>query len=197
MATTYNSMPKFALGVDWETSGYSLPGYTTKHQGISFGAIIFDVKTLDTVEELYREIKFDSKYEWTDGAEKIHGITRAHLEQHGVPVEAAALELGNLIIKYCGTDDVILLGHRVHFDKAFTIQLMNTIGVELNYHPTSIDSCSMGTVLMEMTRLDEIIATLGMPARGKHNSLDDIRMTLASVKRMKELFLGGIMAELA
>ena len=36
---------KFGMAIDYETSGYILPDYTSKHQGISFGAIIFDVST--------------------------------------------------------------------------------------------------------------------------------------------------------
>jgi DNA polymerase III epsilon subunit-like protein len=184
-------MPTFALAVDWETTGFSVPDYASKHQGIAIGAIIFDLKTLQPVEELYREIKFDPKYVWTEGAEKIHGLSRDHLEKKGVTQEEAAADLANLVIKYMGTDDIIALGHRVHFDIAFTNQLMSALDIELKWHPTKIDSNSIATVLMEMSSSNEIFETLGLPARGDHNALEDARYTLYSVQRIKELFLRG------
>jgi oligoribonuclease (3'-5' exoribonuclease) len=196
MAKDLNRLPQFGCAVDWETSGYSLPNYASRHQGISFGAIIFDVKTLKPVEQLYREIKFDPKYTWDAGAEKIHGLSRAHLEANGVSQEQAACNLAELVIKYIGTGDVMLLGHRVHFDKAFTIQLMDVAGMEFSYHPTMIDSCSMATALMELTYSEDIFQTLGLPARGRHNALEDITYTLEAVRRMKEYFITGVAASL-
>lgn len=196
MAKDLNRLPTFALAIDWETSGYSLPNYAAKHQGISFGAIIFDVKTLTPVEELYREVKFDSKYTWELAAERIHGITREHLSNHGVSQEEAAADLANLIVKYIGTEDVMLLGHRVNFDKAFTIQLIDSLGIQLSYHPIVLDSCSLATVLMELTYSEDIFQTLGMPPRGQHNALEDIRYTLASVNAMKQYFINGVAASL-
>lgn len=193
---SYIQIPQFALAIDWETTGFSSPNFTQYHQGISFGAIIFDVRKLDPVEELYLEIKYDPKYKWEAGAEKVHGLSQAHLQQHGVSQEEAAAELCNLVIKYIGTEDVMLLGHRVHFDRAFTEQLTKTIDVDLSYHPTTIDTASMATALMEMSKSEDVFQTLGMPPRAKHNSMEDIRYTLGSVKRMKELFFKGVMQEL-
>lgn len=194
---SYIQIPQFALGIDWETTGYSIPNYAQFHQGISFGAIIFDVRSLEPVEELYLEIKYDPKYKWEAGAERVHGITQAHLKQYGVTQEDAAAQLCNLIIKYIGTEDVMLLGHRVHFDREFTKQLTKTIEVDLSYHPTTIDTASLSTALMEMSKSEDVFQTLGMPPRQNHNALEDIRYTLASVKRMKELFFKGVLQELA
>jgi oligoribonuclease (3'-5' exoribonuclease) len=191
-----SKIPQFALAIDWETSGYSLPNYAESHQGISFGAIIFDLKTLTPVEQIYREIKFNDKYQWSSGAEKVHGITRERLK-NGVTQEEAATDLGNLVVKYIGTEAVILLGHRVYFDKAFTTQLMKTIGFDFNYHPTMLDSSSMATVLLEMTNSDDVFQILGLPPRGKHNALEDIQYTLESIKRMKEFFITGVAMSLS
>jgi len=191
-----NDLPIWGLAIDWETTGYSLPNYASKHQGISYGAIIFDVKTLEPVESIYHEIKFNSIYKWEAGAQAVHGITREHLEAHGISQEEGALHLAALVNKYLGTDSVMLLGHRVLFDKAFTIQLMDAAGMEFNYHPTILDSCSMATVLLELTFSEDIFKTLGLPARGIHNSLEDIQHTLAAVKKMKEYFITGVAASL-
>lgn len=192
MAKDLNRLPKFGLAIDWETSGYSLPDYAKRHQGITFGAIVFDVRTLEPVEQIYREIKFDPKYEWSLDAERVHGTSRAHLDAHGISQEEAAVDLGNIIVKYFGTEPILLLGHRVYFDKAFTNQLMDVVDIQLEYHPTMIDSCSIATVLMELTYSEDIFMSLGLPPRGKHNSLEDIQYTLSSVKRMKQFFLDGV-----
>jgi len=193
--TPYN-VPRFGVAIDWETSGFSVPEYAKFHQGISFGVIIFDSQSLEPVESLYLEIKFDEKqYKWESSAERVHGLSRDHLQANGVTQEDAAVALCNLIVKYLGTDDVMLLGHRVHFDRAFTEQLTKSIGVDLSYHPNTIDSCSMAIALMEMAKSEDVFQTLGMPPRQEHNSLEDIMYTLLSVKRMKELFFKGIEAE--
>jgi DNA polymerase III epsilon subunit-like protein len=196
---SYINVPQFGLAIDWETSGFSPPpvDYAEFHQGLSFGAIIFDVRSLEAVDEIYLEIQFNEKYRWEAGAERVHGMTREHLAANGVPQEVAAAELCNMIIKYIGTEDVMLLGHRVHFDRSFTQQLTKSIGIDLSYHPTVIDTASMATVLMEMSKSEDVFQTLGLPPRGKHNALEDIRYTLQSVKRMKELFIKGVVSELS
>lgn len=187
-----NRLPLFGLGIDFETSGYSLPNYSDRHQGISFGAIIFDMKTLEQIESLYVEIKFDNKYIWDNGAEKIHGLSRDHLSNNGISQEEAAFALVGLINKYMGNGDVVLLGQRVNFDKAFTIQLLDSAGLELKFNPTTIDSCSIATVFLELTYSEDIFAMCGMPPRGKHNALEDITYTLSSIRKMKEYFISGI-----
>jgi hypothetical protein len=190
------NIPTFGLAIDWETSGYSHPNYASKHQGISFGAIIFEIKTLEPIETLYHEIKFDPKFEWSSGAEKVHGLTREHLAKHGISQEDAAFSLSSAIIKYIGTEDIVLLGHRVYFDKAFTQQLTESQGIFLNYHPTMIDSCSMGTLLLEASRSDEVFDLMGLPPRSDHNSLEDIMYTLESIRKMKDYFIKGLLASL-
>lgn len=187
MGTTL--VPKWGLGIDFETSGYSYPNFASKHQGISFGAAIFDVRTFEVVDSLYREIKFDaSKYEWNYGAEKVHGLSREHLEQHGVTQQQAAEDLVKFIFNKIGAEDIILLGHRVYFDRAFTDQLMDSIDIQLSYHPTVIDTLSLGTIFLEKTKSDDVFSELQLPPRGLHNSLEDILYTIESVRKLKKGF---------
>jgi oligoribonuclease (3'-5' exoribonuclease) len=186
-------LPKFGLAIDWETSGYSVPNYAEKHQGISFGAHIFDIETFESVDSLYLELKFDaSKYEWDMGAQGVHGLTREHLAQHGVSQEFAAEELGTMILKYIGTDKIVLLGHRVFFDQAFTDQLMSSIGLELKYDPVKIDTSSIGLTFLHTARSNELFNIMGFEDRKDHNSLEDITMTLESVRIMKSIFMKGL-----
>ena len=125
------NIPTLGLAIDWETSGYSIPDYASKHQGISIGAAVFNLKTFEPIETYYQIIKFNKKYEWDPGAEKIHGLSREFLYENGVSQEDAALEFGSLILKYFGDSNIVLLGHRCYFDKAFTNQLFDSVGMEL------------------------------------------------------------------
>lgn len=196
MAQPKPAIPKFGLAIDWETSGYSLPNYAEKHQGISFGAVVFDLVALTPVDELYCEIKFNPKYTWDDGAEKIHGLSREHLAKNGIDQEDAALQLGTMILKYFGDGKVMLLGHRVWFDECFTDQLMDVAGLQLNYDPIRLDSAAFGVLLLEQQRSDVIFDVMGLPPRGEHNALEDVIYTIEALRKMKEIFIKGLEASL-
>lgn len=184
---------KFGLAIDWETSGYSVPEYAKSHQGISFGALIFDISDFTVVESLYAEIKFDSsKYIWDDGAEKIHGLSQDYLAHNGLTQARAAEQLAAMIFKYIGTDKVVALGHRVAFDIAFTNQLMESVGFELPWDPIKIDSAAFALSFLGVNRSDELFDMMGMPPRGEHNALEDIVYTLASVKAIRDYFMTGL-----
>lgn len=186
------SIQKRGLAIDWETSGYSIPDYAKSHQGISFGAIIFDLTDFSIIETLYLEIKFDPKYTWEQNAENIHGLSREHLEKHGVTQQEAAEQLATLVLKYIGTEKIIALGHRVNFDIAFTNQLMSSVGFEFNWDPIKIDSAALALTFLGVTRSDELFDIMGMPPRGNHDALEDIVYTLESVKGIRNYFMAGL-----
>ena len=56
------NIPTLGLAIDWETSGYSLPDYASKHQGISIGAAVFNLKTFEPIETYYQVIKFNKTH---------------------------------------------------------------------------------------------------------------------------------------
>lgn len=182
---------KFGLAIDWETSGYSIPDYASRHSGLSFGAAIFDTKTFEVVDSLYCEIKPDPAKEWDVGAEKIHGMSREYLESNGFTREDAAIQLASLVLKYLGTGKVIPLGHRVHFDIAFTDDLLKTIDVKLDWDPIKMDSAALAAILLHETSSDNLFRACGFDDRTEHNSLEDILLTLESVRVLKQTFLKG------
>ena len=182
---------KWGLAIDWETSGYSIPDYASKHSGISFGAAIFDTKTFEVVESLYCEIKPDPTKEWDMGAERIHGLSRDYLETNGITREDAAIQLASMVIKFIGTGKVIPLGHRVHFDIAFTNDLLNVIDVVLDWDPIKMDSAALAAILLNETSSDGLFNACGFTERTEHNSLEDILLTLESVRTLKQTFLKG------
>lgn len=183
---------RFGLAIDWETSGYSVPNYAERHQGLSFGAVIFDLQDFTPVDTLYLEIKHDPKYVWDEGAAKVHGLTKERLEKDGVTQAEAAVQLAELIFKYMGTEKIVALGHRVYFDIAFTNQLMSSVDFELQWDPIKIDSASIALTFLGITRSDELFAMMGLPPRGEHNALEDIIYTLESVKMIRSYFIQGL-----
>lgn len=185
--------PKFGLGIDWETSGSDWDdpdGSHKKYQGLSFGAVVFDVDTFEPVEKLYCELNFDAdKYTWSAEAQAIHGLSREHLAEKGISREEAAVLLGEMILKYFGPDGkVMFLGHNADFDIKFTNQLFNDVGLPpLNKHHVILDTSSTGFITLGLYKSDMLFERLGFDKRGAHNALEDILMTLETCKIIKSL----------
>lgn len=181
---------KFALCIDWETTGSNFGGDShIDYQGIAFGAIIFDTETFEPVETLYRELHFDdTKYKWTEGAEKIHGLSREHLAEHGVSREEALVDLLELITRYIGTNKILFLGHNVDFDIDFTLQLAGDFGIVLPVHHVKIDTSGMGFAIIGKYKSDDVFGFFCGERAEKHNALDDASMTLTAVRSMRQVF---------
>ena len=182
---------KFGLSIDWETSGSDFGGDSTKkYQGISFGAVIFDTETFEPVKTLYRELHFDNtKYEWTEGAQKIHGLTQEHLAANGVPRDEALADLLELILEYIGGESkVMFLGHNVDFDIDFTMQLAKDFGVELKAHHVKLETSGAGFITVGKYKSNEVFEFFtGKVREGSHNALDDSLMALETVRNMRTL----------
>ena len=193
MATAYSKYHPgaFGLSIDWETSGSDFGGDSTKsYQGISFGAVIFDTKTFEPVDQVYVELQFDdTKYKWSDEAEKIHGLTRAHLAEHGESREDALCILLELIAKWIGTDSKIMfLGHNVDFDIAFTQQLARDFDIELKVHHVKLETSGAGFITIGEYKSDAVFEFFtGQVREGSHNALDDSLMALETVRNMRAL----------
>lgn len=182
---------KYCLFIDWETTGADFDSgkSSERYQGISFGAVIADSETFEPVETLYRELHFDeTKYGWTDGAEKIHGLSREHLAQHGVSREEGLIDLLELIQKYIGAQAKICIGgHNVSFDIDFTRQLASDFGITLNFHHVMIETSQLAFVAIGLYRSDDVFPFFGAEVRGNHNALDDALQSLAVARGIKQL----------
>jgi DNA polymerase III epsilon subunit-like protein len=194
MVKKYKPCPAFGLCLDWETSGanwgYKPSQQANDFQGITFGAVIYNTKTLEPVETLYRELKFDhNKYKWTSEAEAIHGKSMAYLDRVGVDRIDAALDLMEMVIKYFGPNaPVPFMGHNRDFDMAFNEQLFRDTGVpSFAYHHVNIDSSGVAFTLLDVYKSDDVFDLLGLPERKDHNALEDALMTLESMRRIKML----------
>lgn len=193
---------EFGLCIDWETSGSTWGGDSTReYQGLSFGAIVFDLSDFSTVQELYTEIQFDSsKYKWSTEAEHIHGLSRQHLADAGVSQQDAAIALAELILKYWGpSSKVMLLGHNTTFDLRFTNQLLNSIDIEfsiekctqfdswIQVHHVLLDTSSAGFISFGISKSNALFKHVGFVDRAEHNALEDARLTLNTAACIRAL----------
>lgn len=203
MTKTYQLTPDHALCIDWETSGAVFGGDSSKeYQGVAFGAVVFNTKTFEVIETLYRMVKFDAaKFKWSDEAEKIHGLSREHLAEHGVTQEDAAMDLLDLILKYWGpTNKVMFLGHNPEFDRRFTNQLTMSVNIEfsvektanevdghIQLHHVMLDTSAAGFITMGLFKSDLLFEAVGLEERGEHNALTDALYTVETCKRIRLL----------
>jgi DNA polymerase III epsilon subunit-like protein len=197
---------KFGLMIDWETTGADFgQDSSINYQGISFGAIVFDLQTFEPVEELYREIKFNAeKYKWTDSAEKIHGLSREHLAEKGVDSEEALADLIEMMIKYWPpgffattgvepTSKVLLAGHNKGFDMDFTNQLFVDNGMEIAFHHVGLDTTMIAFATIGEYKSDIVFNLLGgVNKRDLHNALEDARATLTVLRTVRQVFMIGM-----
>jgi DNA polymerase III epsilon subunit-like protein len=190
MSKKSTGVPKFSLGFDTETSGFSLPYFASKHQMISYGAVIVDNESLEIVDALYNEIKFDdTKYSWDAGAEAVHGLSREHLSKNGLSSMEAGCALAEFMLKYFGPQpSIMLIGHNPKFDVAFMKQLLEPLELMPNLYDRMIDTSVLGFTAFNNTRSDFIFSKLGFEDRGSHNALEDIFLTVGAVKKFREVF---------
>ncbi len=188
------------LCMDCETSGIAQgqPDPTInlktgdRYQAVSWGMLVADSVTLDIKDQLYVEIKFDdTKYQWDGGAEQVHGLSRDYLNEYGVPMSEAVLQIGEFILRHWGPDAQInVMGTNVvGFDLPFLRATMATEGIHLRFSHRHIDTTSFGIGLMGYYNAEEMQHGLGVSRvtpDGKHNALEDIFMEVETVKRIRE-----------
>lgn len=207
-STPYQKPIKFGLCIDWETSGATFGGDSSKdYQGLAFGAVVFDASTFSVIDKLYTEIKFDeSKYKWTDAAQRIHGLTQENLAATGLSQEDAAIKLCEFILKYWDpTDKVMFLGHNPGFDIRFTNQLTKTLDIEfgverenensagwIQLHHVVLDTSATGFITLGAYKSDLLFQKIGFPNRGNHNALQDALQTVETCAIIKALCSGNI-----
>lgn len=196
---------KYGLMIDWETSGADFGADSSvNYQGIAFGAIVFDLMTLEPKEKLYRELKFDgSKYKWTDKAQEIHGLSREHLEANGVSREEGLADLIDMMLRYWpagffgtkgNTPDqkILLAGHNRGFDMDFTNQLFVDHDLEIVFHHVSLDTTQICFAVSGIYKSDEVFqAFAGVDKRGLHNALEDADATLTVMRTIRQIFQIG------
>ncbi len=182
---------KYILVLDTETTGSTFGTYEetfSKYQAIQFGAIVATSDTFEEVDSIEFMVKFDgATYEWTEGAEKIHGISQLKLEKEGLADEDAALVLGEFILKYFGTGKVMFLGHNPWFDIEAMRQLLEKYKVMPDLHHVVLDTSALGFITCGKYRSNDIFEYFLGGRAEKHGALDDARMTLTVARTVRQL----------
>lgn len=189
-----SQLPKFLLAIDTETSGRTKGAGdpSAGYQIVSYGAMIIDSVTFETVDEIYVEVQYDPKFGWSDEAEAIHGLSKEHLAANGVTLEDAAFILLSLVSKWMGKEPVVACGHRVHFDQRFVDAMLAEAGCEIWWDRVVLDTAGIGGAFINITGSNFLFAAVGLPPRTLHNSAEDIRYTVEVLKFLKDIFMRGL-----
>lgn len=185
------------LFMDVETSGLAYnspdPSYdektNTRYQIVSIGLVVADAQTLNSIERLYVEIKWDGVSAWSAEAQRVHGLSLAYLEEHGVTEEEAVVSIVELIIKHWGIDGVVCVGgHNVAtFDLMFLRALLKRQEFEIRFGSRTIDTNSIGFATFGTFNSDDLFTEVGLPARAEHNALIDADYARRAVQRVRQL----------
>ena len=207
LPTRYNNMSKpprgyfkYFLAIDCETTGLCFksdspvydPNSEERHQAISWGVLVVDSTTLEVVEKLYVEIKWNERSieqrklnpKFGTFAEKVHGLSFEHLDQYGMDEEEAVAEIVSMVMKYWGpTVGIVTCGHNVHtFDMPFLRDMCRRHGIELKFNNRHVDTNSIGFACWQTYNSDDMFDILGFEDRKEHNALTDIEQTLEAVR---------------
>ena len=198
--------PSVGLCIDWETSGSAWGDDTSKYyQGVSFGAIAFNTSDFSIIDTLYREIKFDeTKYKWSNEAERIHGLSKEYLEKNGIDREDAAVDLIQFINNnFKDEKKIMFLGHNPEFDRRMTNQLMGVVNFEFSIerldklkthialHHVMLDTSALGFITMDKYKSNELFESMGF-TRDNHNALEDAMFTVQTCAAIKAIFNIGM-----
>jgi len=183
------------LAIDSETTGLFYNNNNpcrkgdTYYQSISWGLIAVNEQTLEELDSLYVEIKWNGVSEWSMGAEKVHGLSKVFLAENGLEEEEAVVEICLFIQKHFPNKKAIkLLGHNVAtFDLVFLRDLMARYQIHLPLHNRHIDTFSSSFTMFDCKDSNEMCDMLGIIRTGNHNALIDARMALTATQRMREL----------
>lgn len=202
MTSKSRSAFDLVLACDAETSGIAFgsidPTFHSvtaeTYQALSFGLIVADVHTLQPIDTFYVEIKHDEQYDWSPGAEKVHGMSQEYLEANGVTMAEAAQKIVAFLEPYFGPIEsvrkLVLLGHNVAtFDRYFLDELLKAGGYTVQFGNRHIDTFSMGVTLLNCFDSNELFDTLGLARDpNAHNALEDAKHALKAARLMKKFF---------
>lgn len=183
------------VAIDVETSGLSKGNdVAANHQIVSIGLIVAD-RNFKELDSFYCEIKWNGESHWDSKAEKVHGLSLEHLEEHGLSEEDAAVEIAEFLLKHFTPESFLFfLGHNVKsFDLVFFNKLMHKFDIYFKIGHRAVDSFSVGFSCFGTDNSDATFK-LFYDERKAHNSLEDARMALGvcrNVRVMMEELING------
>lgn len=178
--TTGLAFDTFDPSIESDGSGY--------YQSISWGLIVADTTTLQPIDKLYLEIKYDGQAIWSPKAESVHGMSIEHLEHNGVDTETAVVEISNFILDHFGPGIVPCAGHNVAtFDIWFMRRLLSPYGVMFKTGNRFIDTNTIGFGCYNTYNSDVLFELMGV-TREQHNALEDAEASLTVLRNTRLLY---------
>lgn len=176
------------VAIDVETTGFSKgDDITANHQVVSIGLIVADAD-FNPIDKFYCEIKWNGTSHWSQRAEEIHGLTKEHLEEHGLSEEDAVAEITMFLLKHFEPEEYIFfLGHNPrNFDVPFFTKLTNKYDVYFKVAHRTVDSFSIGFTCIGAVDSDSLFSYF-YSKRAEHNALEDAAMSLGVCRKIKKL----------
>jgi DNA polymerase III epsilon subunit-like protein len=182
------------LFVDFETSGYHKDNYEDRsnkyeYQIVSIGAIVVSSGSWKAIDKFYTEVQWNGESKWDPQAEHIHGLSKQHLAEHGVPEEEALVAFAEFVAKNIDTTKQLTLGgHNVStFDRHFLVSWFDKYQIPLQLSGRAIDTYTLGKVLFNAENSNELFELVGT-TRKSHNALEDVELALKVVRMVSKLF---------
>lgn len=168
------------MAVDIEASG-PVPGlFNMISLGIVPVRLVEGTWVVDEIE-LYQEYKpvFPG---WDEGAEKIHGIPRAHLEENGLELEPAMRALKEWAKGNSKKTRCVFVGHNAPFDWSFVAYYFAHVGMENPFGYNALDTKALAMGKLDLgwleTSKENLQGKLKLPAQDDskvHNAVYDAR----------------------
>lgn len=184
------------LVMDCETSGLDVNNSNPSvgYQAVSWGLVIVDADSLNIIDQLYVEIKWNGTSKWEPKAERIHGLSKDYLEDNGVTEKQAITLIANFLYKFWdptsefSSDRVVrCAGHNVAtFDVHFMRQLFDKFGLTFNTGNRFIDTSTLGWGVFDCYTSDEVFKLLGI-TRKEHNALEDAKASLEVLRASRRI----------
>lgn len=160
------------ISVDVETSGDS----PSTGSLLSIGACL----VMDPTTGIYLELKPLPDRPWSDEAQRVHGLTAAHLATNGLEPADAMAQLESWVEDVAGGAWAVFVGFNAPFDWMFVADYFWRY---LGRNPFGISALDLKSLYMgrlglsrwDETRKAHIAARLEVTFEGTHNALSDAR----------------------
>ena len=174
------------IALDTETTGISF----LKSQVIEVGAIFCD-ENMQEIERASWNINYEPTYEWTSGAEAVHGITKETALSHGVCRLDFITEFEDAIKNIYGKvshSDLAGIGVQSYFD---FVMMQNSLFEPFNRsHPISYkqvgDLSCLGYHITGKSALDRQLEHFGIECDNslRHSAMYDAEMHLKLFRKL-------------
>lgn len=177
--------------LDFETGGLK----PSVHAIVSFAAVAVEPVNFEIVDRLEFKVK-PYEMEYTPEAQRVHGLSKAHLEKHGVKYETGMKAIHGFFEKNKTTKakKPILAGHNLDFDKGFLEFNFEVMDYDLPksidpYYIDTLKECEMiyGHKKDVSMKLVNVCGMMGINLDDAHSAMADVIATYELLRQITML----------